>query len=530
MTTFTAAIDRAATALEEGVHDKALEAEITDDAAMLLEIEAINTAINYFYDAMNPGTATALVTKALSDTIADARWYTADENVDKLSVSVNGAELSYGKYWINAEMNKLFSDEIDAAKKVLDNAKKTPPEATQSAVDNARGSLLSMMNVVNKVKAHGALTTVAQIFAGEMSSFIITTDGYFMATGVNLGGELGMSNSLGRYSFTPVPDIDGEVIVTAAAGSQSSFVVIQGEGAATRVLAAGVNNSYLLGLGDDNETKQMFTQVTGLDGVTIVDIAVGQSHTLALDKDGNVWGAGFNSHGQLGDIVKDDATDYVKTFKQITGAIADKQIDAIAAGEQHSLVLIDGKVWGAGDNYYGQLGLDTESSSSVFKQITGGIAAKTIVAIAAGERHSLALDSEGYLWGAGLNDDGQLGDAAKDDGNLVKTFKQIGGIRVNMSKDYAIAAGTTHSVVLTDGEVWITGNNEAGQLGLSDTDNTNKDSFEKVPGITGVSAIAAKSAHTLLLIDGSMFAAGLGACFGSDDSWTFKQVPILYTE
>ena len=41
-------------------------------------------------------------------------------------------------------------------------------------------------------------------------------------------------------------------------------------------------------------------EVTSLDGTTIRDIAVGAEHILALDSEGNVWGWGNNSEGQLG--------------------------------------------------------------------------------------------------------------------------------------------------------------------------------------------------------------------------------------
>ena len=75
-----------------------------------------------------------------------------------------------------------------------------------------------------------------------------------------------------------------------------------------------------------------------------------------------------------------------------------------------------GNVWAWGDGYYGQLGDGANNSrSSGVEQING---LTNITAIAAGNNHSLALDSGGILWSWGRDNVGQLGCGITNDANV----------------------------------------------------------------------------------------------------------------
>src|SRR5690349_6563983 len=86
---------------------------------------------------------------------------------------------------------------------------------------------------------------------------------------------------------------------------------------------------------------------------------------------------------------------------------------------------------------------------SCFSLISGLQAA--IPAISAGDSHSLFLKSNGSVWAAGKNTDGQLGDGMN--GNR-STPVQV------MTDVQAISAGNAHSLFLkSDGTVWACGAN-----------------------------------------------------------------------
>jgi hypothetical protein len=90
-----------------------------------------------------------------------------------------------------------------------------------------------------------------------------------------------------------------------------------------------------------------------------------------------------------------------------------KNIVAISAGEAHSMALdMYGNVWIWGDNDFGQLGTGTNDPCTTPVRVVGRNGAgylENIVAIAAGYWHSIAVDSDGTVWTWGRHDEGRLG-------------------------------------------------------------------------------------------------------------------------
>ena len=91
--------------------------------------------------------------------------------------------------------------------------------------------------------------------------------------------------------------------------------------------------------------------------------------------------------------------------KQVPGLT---DIVAVAAGDSHSLALTGaGAVWAWGANTNGQLGDGTTTAHATPAAVPG---LPPIVGIAAGGSHSLAVAADGTLWAWGGNNQGQLGD------------------------------------------------------------------------------------------------------------------------
>ena len=83
------------------------------------------------------------------------------------------------------------------------------------------------------------------------------------------------------------------------------------------------------------------------------------------------------------------------------------KMPTLGAGYYHSLALrSDGLVFGTGYNFQGQLGDNTTVRKSTYVQAVG---VSNIVALAAGYCHSLALRSDGLVFASGYNVYGQLG-------------------------------------------------------------------------------------------------------------------------
>jgi hypothetical protein len=172
---------------------------------------------------------------------------------------------------------------------------------------------------------------------------------------------------------------------------------------------------------------------------------------------------------------------------------------AVAAGWYHSLALSsNGTVWGWGDNEYGELGNGTNTSTQSAVQVAG---LTNVTAIAAGYYYSLALRSDGTVWAWGYNGFGQLGEG--------DTTTQYNIVRVaGLTNVVAIAAGYGQSVaVKSDGSVWTWGYNNNGQLG--DGNTTNSPTPVQVTGLAGALTATAGGYFSLALTtNGSISAWG----------------------
>ena len=98
-------------------------------------------------------------------------------------------------------------------------------------------------------------------------------------------------------------------------------------------------------------------------------------------------------------------------------------------------------------------------------QIAGGLTGvKTIMA---GDRHVLALKSNGTLWAWGKNDQGQLGSGTTANAPLpVQVTGFTSGVPIRDLANGGSAPSSDHSLVLAaDGTVWAWGKDDQGQLG-----------------------------------------------------------------
>ena len=227
------------------------------------------------------------------------------------------------------------------------------------------------------------------------------------------------------------------------------------------VVASGENGSGQLGNGS-NQDSTVPVQVLNLTEVAA--ITTGGGHSLALMKNGTVYAWGRNDKGQLGDECLEQNSycynGYVPAPVTRYGQPLSDVI-AVAAGDKHSMALTStGYVLAWGDNSSGQLGDFTITSRSrpqyvkYFWTLLQGVRA-----IAAGGSHSLAAHASGALFAWGNNKFGQLGD-----GTWIQ--KSVPFLVQGVSAITGIAAGGWHSLARdADGNVFAWGRNKRGQLG-----------------------------------------------------------------
>jgi alpha-tubulin suppressor-like RCC1 family protein len=196
------------------------------------------------------------------------------------------------------------------------------------------------------------------------------------------------------------------------------------------------------------------------------------------------------------------------------------KVASIAAGEQHSLVLdSDGGLWASGRNTFGQLGLGNNASQNSFQEVTS-LSNKTITKIAASDAQSFAIDSDGKLWASGYNKYAQLGLGNNVNQN---SFQQV--ISLSNKTITKISAGGSHSLALdSDGGLWASGSNNVGQLGLGDYNNQTLFQLVTISGLAPTAKIVSISAgflHSIVLdSEGGLWASGnsFQGVLGFDDT------------
>lgn len=329
----------------------------------------------------------------------------------------------------------------------------TPPDPTVDCPDQGFCDATPLCDT-STVEDVDGLSAIVAIDSGWHHILAVTDGGLVMAWGRNDYGQLGDGQIVAGGTHGPVTAGGGLTGAVAVSGGARHSLAIDGDGA---LWAWGDNRDGQLGDGDDPEEPHPTVPVkVSVDGAVVVQAAAGGAHSLALTEQGEVWAWGDNSHGQLGD----GTTEGSRTPVQVQANWAGHgEVVDIAAGRAHSLaVLSDGTVWGWGDSDQGQLGTnhcDAAPRMTPF-QIPG---LSGVATVAAGYSHSLAMTGVGDVWGWGLNDHGQVGACEHGEDRGPRQA-------LNLISAVAIDAGAQHSVALdTNGDVWVWGDNAAGQLG-----------------------------------------------------------------
>ncbi|TYI83208.1 hypothetical protein E1A91_D05G276200v1 [Gossypium mustelinum] len=146
--------------------------------------------------------------------------------------------------------------------------------------------------------------------AGRSHTVVVTEDGNSLAFGWNKHGQLGSGSTRNEIESSHVRCLVSQVTNTAC-GAEFTVWLSSTEGAS--ILTAGLPQYGQLGHGTDNEYNAKDSSVrlvyesqprpraiATLSGETIVKVACGTNHTVAVDTNGFVYTWGFGGYGRLG--------------------------------------------------------------------------------------------------------------------------------------------------------------------------------------------------------------------------------------
>ncbi len=327
-----------------------------------------------------------------------------------------------------------------------------------------------------------ALSFADTLAAGKDHSASVNTPGSLWLWGSNLSGQLATEDLINQTAPFKASATEDWSMVTAG---NSHTVVLRGDGT---LWSVGSNENGQLGLGLAATTVpvDVLTQIgTDTDWTAV---SAGGSHNLALKADGTLWAFGSNTLGQLGIGTTDD----IITAPVQVSAVGEVYA-AISAGAFHSLAVRDsGTLWSWGSNLNDVLGISTDEFTLLIPTQVG--TGTDWASVSAGGTHSLAIKTDGTLWGWGLHEAGQLGLGPQ------LTSRRRVPEQIGTATDWiAISTGEKHSLGIRGaagaGTLWSWGLNASGQLGLGNT--VNRAFPDQVGILSNWTSVAAGKSHSL---------------------------------
>ena len=202
----------------------------------------------------------------------------------------------------------------------------------------------------------------------------------------------------------------------------------------------GINDKYQLGAPNKSISEKLYGFTQEETGKTWQQVAVGGTHTLAIDSDGYLYGCGASQDGALSGGSWDVG---LMNFEKIS----EKTWQKVDAGATHTMAIdSDGYLYGCGRNSYFELGLGDNEIKRTLTQVND----KKWCEISCQMDHSAAIDTDGYLWVTGRSTEGALG---LGDSTGVATFTKVGEKTWQKVEAY----GSRTMAIDTDGFLWAAG-------------------------------------------------------------------------
>jgi alpha-tubulin suppressor-like RCC1 family protein len=278
--------------------------------------------------------------------------------------------------------------------------------------------------------------------------------------------------------------------------------------------------------------------------ISMTDVWGGAVESIALLSNHTVWTWGWNDYGILGNgfgaSMFYTGTEYDSWLPiQVlgpNGAGHLTSITAIAGGERHNAALdSNGEVWMWGWNYFGQLGTGTYCTNMNAPDCMGTTPVKipafmSVKAIASRGYHTLALKNDGTVWAWGYNDAGRLGDGTNTDRRspvpVVGLTNTVHGGVIAIS-----GGGDINAALMTDHTLMAWGYNEFGAVGNGTTSTIGQWTPTEVSqstGLTNVKMIATGWDHMVALdANGNVWTWGNNSAGQLGDGTTISSsVPI----
>ena len=369
------------------------------------------------------------------------------------------------------------------------------------------------LTVLNNHKPY--LPNIGQVSAGVMFSGAVTNTGQLYMWGYNNVGQLGD----GSVTATNAPKLIAAMSnVKKISCGDSHVLAVKND----NTLWSWGNNTYGQ-IGTGTTSPAYYANPTWIASLpNVIKVAAGPMHSLAVKNDGTLWAWGYNGYGQLGNGTTGNSSAPVQVLMPGAANVVDIAGGGVSTSRCFSLaVRADGTVWAWGDNSYNQLGdgTTTQRSTPVQVMTAAGVPLTGVIAVAAGESHSMALKADGTVWSWGYNGYYQVDSTGSTRSYAVQVLAAPATPLTGVVEIDAGGGGPSYpygfSMALkNDGTVWMWGYNYNGQLG--DYTTATKQYPTKTWGLNRITTI---SAGVRNVNDANN--AGHSLAAGSDGTWSW---------
>lgn len=315
-------------------------------------------------------------------------------------------------------------------------------DGTQKIYDTKTVEITVKSRVTATVLATKNKTTTPRIVTASSTIFYLAENGNLYAWGDNTQNQCGVvTSSLLKKALIATNVKDIATSQGGNVGAAPHTLILTHDGV---VYSFGNNSNGQLGRTGDNFAI-LPVSLPSVDS-EVVDISAGHDHTLILFANGDLYGVGNNTNGQLG--TKNLGT-AVNTFVKLAS-----NVTSMAAGRRHSLFVIDDVAYGIGDNRWLKL---TNSSQEVFTSPVKLLDnAKEVIA---GEHSSFIIDNNNDLYYIGWRSSVSYV-TGQGDGKVHKLLSNVKS--VSMQDEHAL-------IVTNDNKCYGVGLNSYGQVKAGST-------------------------------------------------------------
>ncbi|PKI66121.1 hypothetical protein CRG98_013479 [Punica granatum] len=339
---------------------------------------------------------------------------------------------------------------------------------------------------------------VLLVSAGASHSVALLSGNIVCSWGRGEDGQLGLGDAEDRSTPTRLSALDDLGIVSIICGADHTAAYSESR---AELYSWGWGDFGRLGHGNSSD---VFTPqpIKALQGLRIKQIACGDSHCLAVTMDGEVQSWGRNQNGQLGLGTTEDSL-----LPQKMHAFQGMRIKMVAAGAEHTAAVTeDGELYGWGWGRYGNLGLG-DRNDRLFPVKVSAVYGEKMVMVACGWRHTISVSASGGLYTFGWSKYGQLGHGDFEDHLVPHKLEALSGSFISQ-----ISGGWRHTMALTsDGKLYGWGWNKFGQVGVGDNIDHCSPVQVKFPHDQKVVQVSCGWRHTLAVTErNNVFSWGRG--------------------